>query len=354
MMQVATGVIGVLLGLLSLSTAQVNLRTCGDESSDITCSFFFEKLDDSFRQRDILYTLRKSFFPTGGAPPTLFDIFMTLEVENAPNARCTAKNYTFGKEPVTNPPAMETVCQRYKCGSYNITWQHQWSKTILATFIEQEDLELLQNTNIFAFSAAKFNSFDTSVFSEEDDTLRSNTTNNGSELSQTGRGMVQFVLTIDFLPCRPDDRVLQRAWEDLLIWVSHNTAHFMVNGTQYLNVRTIQCSMIHMCLFLAFGICIVLLKIPRLILLARYREHTMTCQVLTQLFSRAQYVAAAICSELRQPRQRGVHTGGKRIRISRGREPPRRPHGPNHNHHTHPAERGLCPGLHIHAVHVQR
>ena len=79
-MQVVIGVFSVLLCLCSLSTAQVDLRTCGDENSDITCSFFFNKVDEAFREPDNLYTLRKSFFPTEGAPPVLFDIFFSFNV----------------------------------------------------------------------------------------------------------------------------------------------------------------------------------------------------------------------------------------------------------------------------------
>ena len=223
-MQVVIGVITVLLcSLCSLSSAQVNLRTCGDEQSDITCPFFFDKVNEAFRKPSILYTLRKAFYPTAGAPPTLFDIFMTLEIESSPKIKCTSIAYEFGKTPVTTPPTMEEVCNKYKCESYNLTWQHQWSKTILATFIQQEDLELLQNTNIIAFSAGMFNSFDTNVFSKEEEGLKTNTTKDNKTVSQTERGSVQFVLTVDFLPCQPDELVLQRVWEDILIWVSFFT-----------------------------------------------------------------------------------------------------------------------------------
>ena len=115
-MQVVIGVFSVLLSLCSLSTAQVDLRTCGDENSDITCPFFFDKVDKAFRQPSILYTLRKAFFPTAGAPPTLFDIYMTLEIESVPKVNCTDKKYKFGKTPVTKPPTMEDVCKASTSG----------------------------------------------------------------------------------------------------------------------------------------------------------------------------------------------------------------------------------------------
>ena len=222
MMQVAIGVISVLLGLLSLSIAQVDLRTCGDENSDITCSFFFDKVDNAFRQRDALYTLRKSFFPTVGAPPVLFDIFLTLEIDAAPDIRCTDKNYVFGGNSTRNPPSMNDVCNFYSsCSPYSLDWQHQWSKTILTTFIEREDLELLQNTNFFAFSAATFNNFDTSVFSVDEQSLQDDNETNSTGVSQAGRKILQFALRIEYLPCRPDSGVLLDAWEDILIWVRY-------------------------------------------------------------------------------------------------------------------------------------
>ena len=223
-MQVVIGVFSVLLSLCSLSTAQIDLRTCGDENSDITCSFFFDKVDKAFREQDNLYTLRKSFFPTEGAPPVLFDIFMTLEIQTAPDIRCTDNRYTFGTNSIRDVPDINEVCNNYLCGPYSIGWGHQWSKTILTTYIEREDLELLQNTNFFAFSAATFNSFDTSVFSEEEESL-ANSTANSTAVSQAGNEIVQFVLRIDYLPCQPDNGVLLEAWEDILIWVSYNLVY---------------------------------------------------------------------------------------------------------------------------------
>ena len=224
-MQVVIGVVTVLLcSLCSLSSAQVDLRTCGDENSDVTCSFFFNKVDEEFRQRDNLYTLRKSFFPTEGAPPILFDIFMTLDIQTAPDILCTDDSYIFGTNSTRNVPDLDKVCNIYECGPYSIGWEHQWSKTILTTFIEREDLELLQNTNFFAFSAATFNSFDTSVFSQEEESLDNVNNSNSTAVSQTGNEIVQFVLSIEYLPCRPDDGVLLDAWEDILIWVSYKSS----------------------------------------------------------------------------------------------------------------------------------
>ena len=215
----AAGVISALLCLCSLSTAQVDLKTCGNENSDITCSFFFRKVDEAFRQRDILYTLRKSFFPAKGARPILFDTSMTLEIENAPDISCSDEEYEFRDNHITNVPTMSEVCRMYPCGPYRLQWVHQWSKTILTFIIEREDLELLQDTNFVAYFAAIFNSFDTSVFGDEGENLEDNNSTNSSGLSLAGRDTVEFLITIDYLPCRPDDGVLLEAWEDILPWV---------------------------------------------------------------------------------------------------------------------------------------
>ena len=212
------GVIGILLYMSRMSTAQVDLRTCGSENSDITCSFFFNKVDVAFRQRDVLYTLRKSFFPIEGARPILFDIFMTLEIKSVPDIMCSDENYEFGDMPISNPPNMSDVCSKYTCDTMNLEWQHQWSKTIITYIIEREDLELLQDTNFVAYAAATFNSFDTSVFSDDGENLPGDA-NTTSSLSLAGRDIARFLLTIDFLPCRPDDDVLLEAWEDILPWV---------------------------------------------------------------------------------------------------------------------------------------
>ena len=214
------GVISALLYLCSLSTAQVDLKTCGNEHSDITCSFFFRKVDEAFRQRaDILYTLRKSFFPAIGARPILFDTSMTLEIENAPDISCSDEEYEFRDNRISNVPTMSEVCSMYPCGPYRLQWVHQWSKTIITFIIEREDLELLQDTNFIAYSAAIFNSFDTSVFSDEGENLQDNNSTNSTGLSLAGTDTVEFLLTINYLPCRPDDGVLLEAWEDILPWV---------------------------------------------------------------------------------------------------------------------------------------
>ena len=214
------GVFSVLLCVCSLSTAQLDLKTCGSENSDITCSFFFQKVDQAFRERDVLYTLRKSFFPSQGARPQLFDIFMTVNINSVPNITCSNDDFLFRDSTINNVPGMSEVCSSYTCLPHSLEWEHQWSKTIITYIIEREDLHLLQDTNFIAYSAATFNNFDTSVFSEVGDNLREDEMNS-SLSSIDGRSTISFLLSIDFLPCRPDDGVLRGAWEDILPWVRH-------------------------------------------------------------------------------------------------------------------------------------
>ena len=212
------GVFTVLLCVCSLSTSQLDLKTCGSENSDVTCSFFFQKVDHAFRERNVLYTLRKSFFPTQGAPPHLFDIFMTININSVPNITCNNDEFKFRDNPINTPPSMSEVCSVYTCLTQSMEWEHQWSKTIITYIIEREDLQLIQDTNFVAYSAATFNNFDTSVFSEEGDNLREDKMNNSlSSVEETGA--IRFLLSIDFLPCRPDNGVLRSAWEDILPWV---------------------------------------------------------------------------------------------------------------------------------------
>ena len=213
----------ILLCVCSLGAAQLTLRTCGDENSDITCSFFFDKVDTAFRDETVLYTLRKSFFPIQGAPPALFHLFMTLNIVNVPDISCSDRNFAFAESSVSSPPEMSEVCNLYTCDSLQLEWEHQWSKTIIGFIIEREDLDLLQDTNFVAFSTAVFNSFDTSVFSQEGENLDSNDEMDNTSLASAGRETIRFLLTIDFLPCRPDDNVLLTAWEDILPWVSSLT-----------------------------------------------------------------------------------------------------------------------------------
>ena len=81
---------------------------------------------------------------------------------------------------------MEEVCKVHECTSHSVGWTHQWSKTIISYIIEREDLELLQDTNFVAFSAATFNSFDTSAFSDdEEEDLRENVDTNTSSSSSS-------------------------------------------------------------------------------------------------------------------------------------------------------------------------
>ena len=121
----------LLLCLVSPSTAQVDLSTCGDEDSVVTCSFF-GKLDEAFRQADVLYTLRKAFFSSEGNPPPLFVVTMTLDVENVTNIGCKDHNYRFGNSSTDSPPSMEEVCSIYECGPLQLGWRHQWSKTVIS------------------------------------------------------------------------------------------------------------------------------------------------------------------------------------------------------------------------------
>ena len=214
-----------LLCTSSLCGAQLTLRTCGDADVDVTCSFFFDKVNAAFEDDTVLYTLRKSFFPTEGGPPSLFDVFTTINVENVPNITCKDPKYEFGSKTTSDPPTMRDVCGDdgssglYTCGPRQWAWEHQWSKTIINFIIEREDLELLQDTNFIAFAASTFNSFDTSVFSEQEGSDLGNMPNNNS-LASAGREAITFFLTIDFLPCVPDDQVLLNTWEDILPWVS--------------------------------------------------------------------------------------------------------------------------------------
>ena len=53
----------LLLCLVSPSTAQVDLSTCGDEDSVVTCSFFFGKLDEA------LSTGRRLVYASQGVLP---------------------------------------------------------------------------------------------------------------------------------------------------------------------------------------------------------------------------------------------------------------------------------------------
>ena len=43
---------------------------------------------------------------------------------------------------------------------------------------------------------------------------------NSTNIAVAERDVVRFLLTIDSLPCIPDDNVLLGAWEDILPWVS--------------------------------------------------------------------------------------------------------------------------------------
>ena len=224
-------VISILLCLCSLGTAQVDFSTCGDENSDVTCSFFFSAVDAAFRQPSVLYTLRKAFFPSEGRPPFLFDVEMTLEIENipvtSPNNYVSCRDERIGNLSVNSPPPTGLVCDgTIMCQSLRIGWTHQWSKTIVSYIIEREDLELLQDTNFVAYAAATFNNFDTSVFSndnldlETQDAVNASAAPETSGVGATREKTVEFQLTIPYLPCRPDDGVLLDAWEDILPWVS--------------------------------------------------------------------------------------------------------------------------------------
>ena len=80
-------------------------------------------------------------------------------------------------------------------------------------------MELLQDTNFIAFAASTFNTFDTSVFSEQGRIDLDNSDEMNNSLASAGAEAITIFLTIDFLPCAPDDEVLLSAWEDILPWV---------------------------------------------------------------------------------------------------------------------------------------
>ena len=219
-MQFQASVLCILLCVCSLGTAQLTLQTCGDENSDITCPFFFfEKVEKAFRKDKVLYTLRK-YFPTQGSPPALFDVDMTLIISSVPNSTCNDSileiNFDFGESSGSSSPETSDVPI---FSPLILHWEHQWSKTILGFIIERENLVLLQFTNFVAFLTAVLDRIDTSVFSKEGNNLKSNSESNAS-LALAGIETLDFLLTIDSLPCRPDDDVLLTAWEDILPWVS--------------------------------------------------------------------------------------------------------------------------------------
>lgn len=215
--------IALLMCMSSLCGAQLTLQTCDDSDEDVTCSFFFSEVNATLKDDTVLYTLRKSFFPTEGALPSLFDVFTTINVENIPNITCKDPSFEFGSRITRNPPTMREVCEddgssgAYTCGPRQWAWEHQWSKTFINYIIEREDLDLLQDTNLIAFVASTFNSFDTSVFSDQGKIDLVNEMNNS--LASAEKESITMLLTIDFLPCAPDEQVLLTAWEDILPWV---------------------------------------------------------------------------------------------------------------------------------------
>ena len=216
----------ILLCVCSLGTAQLTLQSCGSDDSDITCSFFFGKVDRAFRDENVLYTLRKLFFPVEGPSPDVFDVFMTLSIENVPNVTC--RNDAFRDISIKKIPPASDLCNNLEItctnANYSLEWRHQWSKSIIGYFVQKEDLKFLQDTNFVAFSAASFNSFDTSVFSRAGGHLREDEMDNSTNIAVAERDVVRFLLTIDSLPCKPDNDVLLAAWEDILPWVSSQVA----------------------------------------------------------------------------------------------------------------------------------
>ena len=216
--------IALLLCMFSLCRAQLSLRICGDDNADITCSFFFSKVDAAFRDETVFHTLWNSFFPARGAASDQFKIFSTIQVEYIPNITCKDLNYLFGERVVSRPPTISEVCSSnaYECGTREWKWEHQWSRTIIRYIIEVEDLHFLKATNFVAFTTSKFNTFDTSVFSEPERknlAMYDTTNNETSTLASIGRTSINFFLRIDFLPCIPDDEILLDAWENILPWV---------------------------------------------------------------------------------------------------------------------------------------
>ena len=226
-----------LLWLSSTCQAQQTFQTCAEDPD--TCSYFFDAIRDRFFERSILHTLRKAFFPTRGSSPILFDVFMTVRVEQVPNISCTSSDYPFANHSITTNIRVEDVCNTgrgtvvtgsdsYACVLRQWNWQHQWSRSIINFVIEREDLEFLPDTNFISFASAFFNNFDTTtVFSNFDTTVfsinRESATNenstNSSVASIRGEATLRFFLTIPFLPCTPSEELMRTAWEDILPWV---------------------------------------------------------------------------------------------------------------------------------------
>ena len=213
------------LCMFSVCRAQVSLSTCGDKDSDVSCSFFPSKIDEAFRDKTVLYTLRNIFFPAKGGTPARFKVFTTIQVKHIPKITCKDPSNLFGNRSVSQLPKMREVCTRnaYECGPQEWKWEHQWSKTIIRYIIESEHLHFLQYTNFVAFITSKFDTMDTSVFSEpkKKNIYDADTTHNKtSSLASTKRDSINFVLKINFLPCTPDDSILLNALENILPWVS--------------------------------------------------------------------------------------------------------------------------------------
>ena len=216
----AAALISLICLPLQFSMAQPTVEECGSAKSEITCSFFFNKLDAAFKDRETLYTLRKFFFQ-GEMIPITIGVFTTLAIKNSPNISCSSPDFIYRQTTIDNVPSKDDVCSVLPCTSHQKSWRHQWSRTILSFITAREHLDLLQDTNSAAYSLARFNSFDSSVFSRELETgeLEVDGQANNSQIS-SGRKSIYLSLKIDFLPCLPDEEVLLTAMNDILIWVS--------------------------------------------------------------------------------------------------------------------------------------
>ena len=229
--------LNILLCVCSLGTAQLTLQSCGKGDSDITCSYFFGKVEEAFWEKNVLYTLRKLFFPAQGRQPYVFDVFTTLTIRRVPDILC--EDDAFQNISITDVPTTDPCIDFKPCTNYSLEWKHQWSKTITSYIVQREDLELLQDTNIIAFLAASFNSFDTSVFSRAGGHLREDEMDNSTNIAVAERDVVRFLLTIDSLPCKPDNDVLLAAWEDILPWVSSQALVHILNSSTCMRMKDV-------------------------------------------------------------------------------------------------------------------
>ena len=156
---------------------------------------------------------REPFFPEGEQKPSVVDIYITLILEQVIDVPCDSHLNMFRDEDINNLRTVNITlfCNNsLNCSRQEYKWHHVWTSAVLTNVIERESLGLISSINSFAYITRLYSEAQTNVI----------ITSQPRDFQPRETAFLE--LNVSNLLCLPNytEATLQRAWEEILPWVS--------------------------------------------------------------------------------------------------------------------------------------